>query len=101
MNKLIYNEVARRQPENEKRQVNEKTSFTHSPSSIFATFSKNASRLLLPKSFSKCVSLTCFRPFKWKVVLLVIYLFNGDSSKSVFFMLNMEFDVLLSTVSVK
>ena len=27
---------------------------------------------------------------KWKVVLLVIYLFNYDSSKSAFFMLNMD-----------
>ena len=33
-----------------------------------------------------------------KVVLLVIYLFNCDSSKSTFFMLNMAFDVLSSTV---
>ena len=34
-----------------------------------------------------------------KVVLLVIYLFTYDSSKSPFFMLNMAFDVL-STVFV-
>ena len=36
-----------------------------------------------------------------KVVLLVIYLFNPDSSKSAIIMLNMVFDVLLSTVFVK
>ena len=34
-------------------------------------------------------------------MLLVIYLFNYDSSKSTFFMLFMAFDVLLSTVFVK
>ena len=31
-------------------------------------------------------------------VLLVIYLFNHDSSKSTIFMLNMVFDVLLNAV---
>ena len=36
-----------------------------------------------------------------KLVLLVIYLFNCNSSKSTFFMLNMAFDVVLSTVFVK
>ena len=35
------------------------------------------------------------------IVLLVIYLFNHDSSKSTIFMLNMAFDVLLSAVFVK
>ena len=39
--------------------------------------------------------------FQWKVVLLVIYLFNHDSSKSTIFMLNMAFDVLLRAVFVK
>ena len=38
---------------------------------------------------------------KRKVMLLVIYLFNYDSSKSTFFMLNIAFDVLSSTVFVK
>ena len=33
--------------------------------------------------------------------LFVIYLFNYDSSKSIFSMLNMRLDVLLSTVFVK
>ena len=42
----------------------------------------------------KWASTISFRKYKWKVVLLVIYLFNYDSSKSTFFMLNMVFDVL-------
>ena len=41
------------------------------------------------------------RPGKEKVVLLVIYLFNYDPSKSTFFMLNMAFDVVLSAVFIK
>ena len=61
--------------------------------------------------FSECISLftssaealkVCeHNLFQWKVVLLVIYLFNQDSSKSSFFMLNMAFDFLLSIVFVK
>ena len=39
--------------------------------------------------------------FQRKIVLLVIYLFNHDSSKPTFFMLNMVFDVILSVVFVK
>ena len=39
--------------------------------------------------------------FQWKAVVLVIYLFNHDSSKSTIFMLNMASDVLLSVVFVK
>ena len=39
-----------------------------------------------------------FRKYKRKVVS---YLFNNDSSKSTFFMLNVAFDVLLSAVCVK
>ena len=38
--------------------------------------------------------------FQWKVVLLLIYLFNHDLSKSTIFMLSMTFDVLLSAVVV-
>ena len=40
--------------------------------------------------------------FQWKVVLLVIYLFNHDSFKPTIFtifLLNMSFEVLLSAVS--
>ena len=39
--------------------------------------------------------------FRWKVIILVIYLFNQDSPKSTIFMLNMAFDVLLSAVFAK
>ena len=39
--------------------------------------------------------------FQRKVVLLVIYLFSHNSSKSTIFMLNMSFDVLLSAAFVK
>ena len=39
--------------------------------------------------------------FQKKVVLLVIYLLNHDPSKSTFFLSNIAFDVLLSTVFVK
>ena len=39
--------------------------------------------------------------FQRKIVLLVIYLFNHDSSKPTIFMLNMVFDVILSVVFVK
>ena len=63
--------------------------------------------------FSKCITITsseedfkvCEHSFFQGnisgVVLLVIYLFNYDSSKATFFMLNMAFDVLLSTVFVE
>ena len=39
--------------------------------------------------------------FQQKIVVLLIYLFNHDSSKSTIFMLNMAFDVLLSAGFVK
>ena len=39
--------------------------------------------------------------FQRKVVLLVIYLFNHDSSKSTVFMMNIAYDVPLSAVFVK
>ena len=60
--------------------------------------------------FSKCITITSSQEglkvyqcnfFQQKVVLLVIYLFNHDSSKSTIFMLDMAFDVLLSAVFVK
>ena len=72
------------------------SSFVYLPS-----FSQIASRLLFPKRLWKCASTISFRKFKRKVVLLVIYLFNYDSSKPTFFMLNMVFDVLLSTAFVE
>ena len=42
-----------------------------------------------------------FRKHKEKVVLLVIYVFDYDSSKWTSFMLNVAFDFVLSTVFVK
>ena len=59
-----------------KLQVNEKNSFTHAPSCTLpsfsqnSSFSKNTSRLLLPKRLSKCASTISFRKYKRKVVLL-------------------------------
>ena len=49
-------------------------------------------------TFSNFASTTSFRKYEWKVVTGK-HLFNHDSSKPFFFMLNMAFDVLLSTVS--
>ena len=84
-------------------QVCEKNSFTH-PFMYFAFI------------FSECITITssqgCYCSseetlkmcehnfFQRKVVLLLIYLFNHDSSKSTLFMLNMAFHVLLSAVCV-
>ena len=45
-------------------QVDEKSSFTHPPSCILPSFSKNTSRLLLPKSLWKCASIISFRKYK-------------------------------------
>ena len=45
-------------------QVDEKSSFTHPPSCILPSFSKNTSRLLLPKSLWKCASTISFRKYK-------------------------------------
>ena len=82
------------------RDANRKKLFHTSSSCILPSFSQNASRLLLPKRFWKCESTISFRKYKQKVVLLLlIYLFNYDSSKSNFFMLNMTFDVVLSKSS--
>ena len=61
---------------------------------------RNASQLILPKRLWKCASTLYFMKYKRKVVLLVIYLFNYGSSKSIFFMLNMISDVVLSTIFV-
>ena len=68
------------------------TSFMH-----FAFIFSEYSRLLFPKRLWKWASTISFRKYKRKVVLLVIYLFNYDSSKSTFLMLNMAFDVLFLT----
>ena len=67
---------------------------------IFQERIKNAS-LLLQNRLWKCESKISFRKYKQKVVLFVIYLFNYNSSNSSSFMLNVVFDVALSTVFVK
>ena len=88
MKELICYEVARCPEAGANLQVNEKNSFTHPSSCILPSFSQNTSELLLPKRLWKFESTISFWKCKWKVVLLVIYLFNYDSSKSIFFMLN-------------
>ena len=93
MEELICNEVPRCQPASLRRKL------FHTSSFMYFTF-----------IFSGCVTITSseeglkvceYNFFQRKVVLLVIYLFNHDSSKSTIFMLNMAFDVLLSAVFVK
>ena len=49
-------------------QVYEKNSFTYPPSCILPSFSKNASRLLLPKRLLKCANKISFRKYEQKVV---------------------------------
>ena len=88
LKKLVYNRL-----QDANQQVNKKKSFTHSPSYILP--SQNFLRIHT-NTFWKFASTTSFRKYKWKVV---IYLFDYDSSKSFFFMLNMAFDVLLCIVS--
>ena len=73
------------------------TPFTYPPSCTLPSFSKNASRLLLSKRLWKDAIKTSFKKYKQKVVLLVIYLCNYDSSKSTSFMLNVAFYFVLST----
>ena len=80
-------------------QVNEKNSFTNRPSCILPSFSKNASRLLLPKRLLKLCEQKFFRKNEQRV-LLVTYLMNYDSSKSTSFMLNLALGFVLSTVSL-
>ena len=93
MKKLICNKVVRRQPASLRRKLFYTSSF------MYFTF-----------IFSGCITITSseeglkvceYNFFQRKVVLLVIYLFNHDSSKSTIFMLNMAFDVLLNAVFVK
>ena len=81
--KLICNEVARCQSPSVRKKLFHTSSFMY-----FAFI------------FSEYITITSSED-GLKVVLLVIYLFNHNSSKSTFFMLNMAFGVLLSTVFVK
>ena len=73
------------------QQVNKK-SLSHI---LLHTFCRHFLRIRT-NTFWKFASTTSFRKYKWKVV---IYLFDYDSSKSFFFMLNMAFDVFLCAVS--
>ena len=50
--------------------------------------------------FQRGLKVCEYNLFQRKIVLLVIYLFHHDSSKSTIFMLNMAFDVLLNAVFV-
>ena len=55
-----------------------------------------------PVSFAKFLGTPFLAEYlRWLLLLFVIYLFNYDSSKSTYFMLNMAFDVLFGTVFVK
>ena len=64
------------------------------------TFSEY-SRPIFPKRLWNWARTISFRKYKWKVVLLVIYLFNYDSYKSTLFMFIMAFYVLLLTFWVQ
>ena len=55
-------------------QVNEKKLFLTSSFMHFAFISSEHSRLLFPKRLWKWASTISFKKYKWKVVLLVIYL---------------------------
>ena len=55
-------------------------------------------KLLLSEEASKVCEYNFFHEMQAKSSVIVIYLFNYDSSKSSFFMLNMAFDVVLSTI---
>ena len=90
---LICNEVVRCQPASLRRKL------FHTSSFMYFTF-----------IFSGCITITSseeglkvceYNLFQRKVVLLVIYLLNHDSSKSTISMLNMAFDVPLGAVFVK
>ena len=57
-------------------QVYEETIITSSFMYFAFIFSERAWRLLLPKSLWKSASTIAFKKCKWKVIILVIYLFN-------------------------
>ena len=90
---ILYNEVARCQPASLRKKL------FHTSSFIYFVF-----------ILSECITITSSEEalkvcehnfFQRKVVLLVIYLFNHSSFKSIIFMLNMTFDVPLSAVFIK
>ena len=65
--------------------LTKKRTFAHPPSCILPSFSQNTTQLLLQKRLWKFESTISFWKCKRKIVLLVIYLFNYDSSRSIFF----------------
>ena len=84
--KLICNEVARCQPVSLRKKLFHTSSFMYFPFIL-----SECDALFLPNRFPKCTSTVSFGKNKRKVVLLVIYLYNYNSFKSTFFMLNMVF----------
>ena len=74
-------------------QVNEETSYIFSNAFCLLRILTT----IFPVEALKASQHISFREYKAKVVLLVIYLFNSDSSKATLFMLNMAFDVLFLT----
>ena len=93
MKKLICNEVARCEPASLRRKL------FHTSSFMYFTFI--SSECIMITSSEEGLKVCESNFFQRKVVLLLIYLFNHDSSKSTLFMLNMAFHVLLSAVCVK
>ena len=73
----------------------------HFHTSSFMYFAFKFSECIMIASSDEDLKVCEHNFFQRKVVLLVIYLLNHDSSKSTIFMLNMAFDVLLSAVFVK
>ena len=82
-------------------QLYEKKLFHTSFFMYFAFIFSKCIKITSSEGVWKCASTISFRKYKLKVVLLVIYLFNYDPSESAVFMLNMAFDVHLSTVFIK
>ena len=68
-------------------QVNEKNYFTHPPSCTLSSFSKNTSRLLLPRSLWKRANTIFFRKYKRVTCNLPV---QYNSSKSTFSILYMQ-----------
>ena len=78
MKELICYEVARCPEADANLQVNERNPFTHPSSCILPSFSQNPLELLLAKGLWKFESTISFWKCKWRVVLLVIFLFRSS-----------------------
>ena len=97
MKKLIYSEVARYQPASLRKLIFQTSSFMY----FSSIFSERITITSSEEAFQKSASTHFFWKYKQKVVLLAIYLFNYNSSKSTLFIQTMTFDVVLSTIFVK